>query len=302
MIIAGIFTDFQNVITNSNASILARSLALGSDIFITIFVSMIVIGLCKCAIAQDFSMFWWNMGSLLFKMIPPLAALNFSQIILPQLQSIADFFIGRISGGNVVNADSLTQLGLNCSLALVGAANAPLRNPQMVIGMIQNPANIPQVMVNEIVAVFAGIVIMFSFTWVAMELVLAWYQVLLSSAIGAASVGFFGSEATSDMAFRYTSGVIAGIWKVIFMTIWPVTVVGVYNSFTFIADINNPKTFFQTAISIITFGIVVAFATFRIVRMADSMFSGQSSFTLQDITRAVSESVANVKKEIKKRI
>lgn len=269
MIIAGIFTDFQNVITNSNASILARSLALGSDIFITIFVSMIVIGLCKCAIAQDFSMFWWNMGSLLFKMIPPLAALNFSQIILPQLQSIADFFIGRISGGNVVNADSLTQLGLNCSLALVGAANAPLRNPQMVIGMIQNPANIPQVMVNEIVAVFAGIVIMFSFTWVAMELVLAWYQVLLSSAIGAASVGFFGSEATSDMAFRYTSGVIAGIWKVIFMTIWPVTVVGVYNSFTFIADINNPKTFFQTAISIITFLFVVVLAHCRICRDVD---------------------------------
>jgi hypothetical protein len=136
-------------------------------------------------------------------------------------------------------------------------------------------------------AVSAAILCYLAFVWVAIELVLAWYQVLLASAIGAASIGFFGSEATSDMAFRYTSGVVAGIWKVIFLTVWPYTVSAVFLSFHFTDDLAHPLTFIQAIIGLDVFSIVVIIATMRISRMSEMMFSGQAAFSLTEITKQV---------------
>jgi type IV secretory pathway TrbL component len=133
--------------------------------------------------------------------------------------------------------------------------------------------------VNIAFAFVASIVVLFSFNWVAVELVIAWYQVLLASSIGAASVGFFGSEATSEMAFRYTSGVVAGLWKVVLLTVWPYTVTAVFNHFTFVADLANPLTFLQTVIHVMVFSLIVIVTTFRIARIAEQMFSGQAGFT-----------------------
>ena len=302
MIIASIFTGLQNAIFASSGGILDNSLALGNDIFITIFVAMVVIGLCKCAIAQDFNMFWWNLGSLLFKMIPPIAALNFARLILPNIKTITDYFTGRITGGSASDAESLSHLALQVSVALFQAASVPLRNPGVLVGsVISNPGNIPIILLNELVAFIVSMVVTFCFTWVAVELVLAWYQVLLSSAIGAASVGFFGSDATADMAFRYTSGVISGMWKVIFMTVWPSTVIAVYNQFTFIPDIADPDKYMMTSVNIVAFALIVVVATTRIVKMADTMFTGQSTFTAQDIGNTVTGAVKSAIKAVKKK-
>jgi hypothetical protein len=139
----------------------------------------------------------------------------------------------------------------------------------------------------------------FSFVYVAIELVLAWYKTLLASSVGAASVGFFGSEATSDMAFRYTSGVVSGIWIVVLLTIWPYTVSAVFTSFDFTAAIGAPGKFLTTAIEITVFALVVIFATFRIVRIAETMFSGQVGFSTGDIRAAVSSAVTAAVKAAK---
>lgn len=301
MLIAEIFTNLQTAVQNSSGGILANSLSLGNDIFSIVFITFIVWGLCKCAIAQDFNMFWWNMGSVFFKMIPPLAALHFSQLILPNMQSITNYFVGRITGTTSNSAMSLSGLGDTVSTALFQYAKAPIANPlAAAITLVSNPTNVPLVLFNEGIACIVSLVVKFCFAWVSVELVLAWYQVLTSSAIGAASVGFFGSDATSDMAFRYTSGVISGMWKVIFLSVWPTTVVKAFQSFSFTVDLANPSLFVMTSVNITAFALVVLVATFRIVRMADGMFTGQSTFSLQDITSAVSGAVRSVIKSVKK--
>lgn len=298
---AGIFGAFQDAITAPDAGFLANSLALGNEIFATIFLAYVIIGLCKATLTNNFDQFWWNIATVVFKMIGPLAALNFAHIILPDLVGFVNFFIGRITGlgAGAGGADALVGLGLTTMLALIHASTASLSTPDGVLGAVANPANIPLAIMNVVLAFVAGVACYFSFVYVAIELVLAWYKTLLASSVGAASVGFFGSEATSDMAFRYTSGVVSGIWTVILLTIWPYTVFAVFTSFNFTASIAAPGKFLTTTIEVTVFSLVVIFATLRIVRIAESMFSGQVGFAMGDITRTVSAAVTAAVKAAK---
>ena len=291
---AGLFGTFQEQITAPDAGFLANSLALGNDIFVTIFVAFVIVGLCKATAVNNFDQFFWGLAAVVFRMIGPLAALNFAHLILPNLVGFVGFFIGRITGldASAGGADALVGLGLTTSLQLVHAAAAPLATPGGMLGALANPGNLGLSLFNAGLAITAAIVCYFAFVWVAIELVLAWYQVLLASAVGAASVGFFGSEATQDMAFRYTSGVVAGIWKVILLNVWPFTVSAVFLNFHFGTDVANPATFVQAIIGLIVFSLVVFVATIRIGRMADRMFSGQSTFSASDIARVVSDAAA----------
>jgi len=291
---AGLFETLQYQITAPDAGFLARSFAVGNDIFVTIFVAFVVIGLCKATAVNNFDQFWWNMAAVVFKMIGPLAALNFAHLILPNIVGFVGYFVGAITGygTGAGGADALVGLGLTTSLALVHAAAAPLATPGGVLGALANPGNLGISLVNAVIAIVAAIVCYFAFVWVAIELVLAWYQVLFASTVGAASVGFFASDATSDMAFRYTSGVVAGIWKVILLNVWPYTVSAVFLSFHFTDDLAHPVTFVQAIIGLIVFSLVVIVATMRISRMADLMFTGQASFSARDIVKLASDAAA----------
>jgi hypothetical protein len=300
---AGLFDDLSQQFTAPDAGFLARSFAVGNDIFVTIFVAYIVIGLCKATLANNFDQFWWNIAAVVFKMIGPLAALNFAHLILPNIVGFVGYFVGAVTGygTGAGGPDALVGLGLTTSIALVHAAAQPLAAPGGFLGALANPGNLGISLVNAVMAVLAAIVCYFAFVWVAIELVLAWYQVLFASAVGAASIGFFAAEATADMGFRYTSGVVAGIWKVIFLNIWPYTVSAVFLSFHFAADAAQAATFVQAIIGLIVFSLVVIVATTRISRMADQMFSGQASFSAREIVKLASDAASGAGRQLARR-
>jgi hypothetical protein len=294
---AGIFGAFQDAVTGPDAGFMANSLALGQDIFTTIFFAFVVVGLCKATLTNSFDDFWWNLASVLVKMIPPLVALKIAQDVLPTLKAVADFFIGRITGnyGAAVGPDALIGLGLQTSLSLIHAATEPLSTPGGVLGAIANPGNIPLALLNVLLCFFAAVVIYFAFVFVACAVVLAWFKLLTASSIGAASVGFFGSEATKDMAFRYTASVIAGLWEVVFLSVWPFMVSAVFTSFHFAADLAHPGTFMQGVITLSVFGLVVIVMTTRIERIAREMFSGSMTFGVSDVARTAKDTAASAR-------
>jgi hypothetical protein len=294
---AGLWNTLQANITAKDGGYLTKSLALGDEIFATIFVAFVVIGLCWATLTNNFDEFGWGLGRVIFKMVPPLAAINFAHLILPILKTVVNFFVGHITGiEGAGGADALVALGTTTSLSLIHNSTAPLSDPVGMLGVLANPGNLGLAFFNSALAAIAAVVIKLAFIWVACELVFAWYQVLLGSSVGAAQVGFFGSDVTSDMAFRYTGGVVAGMWKIVLLNIWPYTVSAVFLSFNFAADLAHPGTFVQAVIGLIVFGIIVIIGTFRVNRMAETMFSGQPSYSFAEMAKVIANAAAGAVK------
>jgi hypothetical protein len=292
---AGMWDTLQAEITAPDAGYLAKSLALGDEIFATIFLAYVVISLCWATLTNNFDDFGWGLARVIFKMVPPLAAINFAHLLLPIMKTLVTFFITNTTGvQGAGGADALVALGTSTSLSLIHNSTNPISAPDGMLGVLANPGNLALGFFNSALASIAAVVIKLSFVWVACELVFAWYQVLLGSSVGAAQVGFFGSEVTQDMAFRYTGGVVAGMWKVVLLNIWPYTVSAVFLSFNFGADLAHPGTFVQAVLNVIVFGIVVIMGTFRVNRMAESMFSGQPHYSFAEMAKVIQQAAAGV--------
>jgi hypothetical protein len=302
---AGIFGAVQDAVTAPSGHIMTNSLALGGDIFAVIFASYVICGLCIATFKNDFDALWWGMAGVLAKMIPPLAALKIAQNDLPALTNIESFFAQRITGQpeSALGPDALVTLGQTTALNLVHAASSPLTGPLGLIptsvpeiagaiaGGLIDPQNVPLALVNLAICWITAVIIYFSFVYVACAVVIAWAKFLWGSSIGAANVGFLGSEATQHMAFTWTGGVIASMWEVVFMVAWCFIVAAVFRGFKFDTALSDPKAMLTTTVSIAGFGLAVIVMTGKIEKMAERQYAGQTSFGMGDVTGTVTGAV-----------
>jgi hypothetical protein len=275
---AGILETLQDTVTAPDGNYLTLSLNVGTVLWGLLFVAQTCVNITKGCIRDHTISGWaWILGETFWAMVPSLVLLNGARAVLPALGALVNYLAGSITGHPMLagGVDAIGVLGVQTAAQLIASATLTLVGPAgLMMGLFYTG-----------VAVVAGGICVVCFFLLALEVVLAYFDALFITSIGAAQVGFGAAENTRGMALQYVAGVSVGVWKCVVIFAYAALVSDVFLALggEFAHGLGNAATFLITALEIVGFSWVAMTGAKRIARRAEHAFAGSAVVTATDV-------------------
>jgi hypothetical protein len=217
----------------------------------------------------------------IFRLIIPAALLKTVGTFMPAIFSIATRIASGVTGEAITGPGSLLHQGLMSAAALFNACTQPLTNALggPLVGGIVLTTNPLMWSVAIVGAVAAGIIFL-AFAFIAAELLLAIVNILITSSIGAISLGWAAAPGTAPMASAYWQAVWAGIFRLV--TTYCVAqfiTTAATQAFALPPNLADLPAMLVNAGGAVAFALASVYLVVRIPSLAEHAFTGRAILT-----------------------
>lgn len=212
---AGVLNTINNDLCTQGQNFFTASIPIGDAIFAA--VATISIGTTFVAYFFEFKSLsgaLQKIVSVLFVIAIPWAILKFAETVLPGWFNVALALGNTITGENISpNPDSIFVTGAG----LAGQMMASVANV-LLHDATQHNLNIGMALVDvvsAVVAILGALILLITFTLLAIEMLVAFCQGYIALSIGVFQLGWSASSATSNLATAYWGLVSSAITRII---------------------------------------------------------------------------------------
>jgi len=214
----------------------------------------------------------------------PFAFLKAAETFLPNWLAVALSFGQTITSQPLLSdPDSVFGEGANLAKTMLVAVGQVMLNNARNSGLNVGQAVVYLLM--AVVAIFGAVVLLVTFSMLAVEMLVAFAQGYIAISIGAFQLGWSASKATNSFAASYWGLVMNSIIRII--VTMAVIAIGMKETGTWVTQITaagalDPTKFgssILTLLQIPMMGVVFLFLAIKVTALATSQLSGQPAFS-----------------------